>query len=442
MMSSQYPSAPSSALNAVKSIGTRQARDWWLFAALMLSYKLLLDISYDFISFAFGYQALFYNGRTPDTQLLSWLALIISLPALKRLFDDRSASGNVLSLLALFSYVPTISVISFRPDYDPNYVILIWAFWAMFYFWWRIIEPIHFRTLARIESRSIYLITAFVLSFAVIIYSYINIGFRLHFNLIEVYDIREEARQFTAPFPLNYFVSLADNLLAVIAVFCFMKGRNFTTAVLIIIIFINFSISGTKQVVFVPLLGFIGYFLFKNIESKKLLFAGTFIAAACAFESNFSNSITLNGIFTYRVLFIPAELHYAYYEYFQSHDLLFYSQSFLRPLFDGNQDNIQFIIGERTVGSYTARANNGLFSDAYMNLGAIGVFIYPIILSTFLRILDGAFNGLSDRMRLVVVLYVAFVLLGMTFTSALFTSGLLVLVFLLYSLPRNSASLA
>jgi hypothetical protein len=103
------------------------------------------------------------------------------------------------------------------------------------------------------------------------------------------------------------------------------------------------------------------------------------------------------------------------------------------------EENIQFLMGGYSIGDFSARANNGLFSDAYMNLGVVGVLIYPIILAVYLRILDGAANGLPDRIMPVIVIYVAFVLLGMTFTSALFTSGLLPLIFLLYSLPRKSS---
>ena len=118
---------------------------------------------------------------------------------------------------------------------------------------------------------------------------------------------------------------------------------------------------------------------------------------------------------------------------------MLFSQSLLKFYYDDvPRENIQFILGEYAIGEYSARANNGLFSDAYMNLGLIGVLIYPVIIAFFLRILDGAVEGLSARILFVVTIYVGFVLLGMTLTAAMLTSGLIFLVFLLYSMPRNA----
>lgn len=441
MMPRQYSTTQDSASTVLKSPTSTWTISWWHFAALMLTYKLLLDISYEFIAFAYQYQALFYNGRTLSTEILSWLCLIFSLPAMKILFNDRSASGNILFLLVIFSYIPTISVISFRSDYDTTYIVLMIIFWLLFYFWWIIMKPIHFRALSRMESRSFYIICAIALSASVLIYSYMNIGFRFHFNIIDVYEIRAEAREFIAPFPLNYLVSFADNILALLAVFFFMRGMKLTSIAILFVIFVNFSISGTKQILFLPFLGFIGYFVFKDyINSYKIIIAGILFLLASILENIVYYSSILHGIFSYRILFIPAELHYMYYDYFQSHDLLFYSQSILKPFSIAPQENIQFVIGEQAVGTFTARANNGLFSDAYMNAGIFGVLIYPLILAAYLRVLDGAIVRLPGRIRFVVVLYVAFVLLGMTLTAALFTSGLLFLIFLLYSLPRKAAT--
>ena len=155
------------------------------------------------------------------------------------------------------------------------------------------------------------------------------------------------------------------------------------------------------------------------------------------FESLLLQSNTLNTLFSYRVLFIPAELHYTYYDYFQLHDILYFSQSILKAFQTGPEpENVQFVLGEYAIGDYSARANNGLFSDAYMNLGIVGMLVYPFLLSVYLRILDGASTGLPERMLFVLVVYVGFVLLGMTLTSALLTSGLIFLIFFLYSIPR------
>jgi len=413
---------------------------WPLFVVMMIGYKILVDLSYEFVADAYGYQNLFYNGREFSAAFLSWFFIIFSIPILKFLFDDRSTSGNVLALLTLFSFIPTISAFGFRPDYDVMYKFQIGLFWLVFILAWAFIGPIRFYSLTKLESKSIFWIVAFILSASVLIYSFINVGFRLHFNLIDVYDIRTEARSFIAPFPINYLVSYADNILAVIAIFLIYRRKYAWFILLILIIFVNFSITGTKQIFFVPAIGLIGYFFIKNnFGSHIFLISGLMLLISCIFETAIFGSNILHNFFTYRVIFIPVELHHEYYQYFQTHDLLYYSQSLLKMFSYVEEENIQFLMGGYSIGDFSARANNGLFSDAYMNLGVVGVLIYPIILAVYLRILDGAANGLPDRIMPVIVIYVAFVLLGMTFTSALFTSGLLPLIFLLYSLPRKSS---
>lgn len=433
---------PGAPLRTVRTVpaSSAAARSTLLFVAGVVVYRILLDISYEYVADVYGYQQLFYSGKTVRTEVMSWVMLAIGMPIFKRVFDDRSFSGNILSLLIIFSVIPMISVFSFRSDYDLTYVLLVCIYWALFFGAWLITKPVVFPRMFQLESGQFYIIVAIILSIAVVVFSYINTGLRLFFGVIDVYDIRAEARAFEAPFGLNYVITLADNILPVIAVFLLAQRRFFMALILCFVIFINFSITGTKQILFVPLLGFIGYYGLRDFDKTyRLLAAAVFLTLLCIADSVITGGSTMHTLFTYRVLFIPAELHFSYYDYFQIHELLYYSQSVLKSFADANQENIQFVIGEFAINEYSARANNGLFSDAYMNLGLVGILIYPIILTLLLRVIEGATTGLSPRIMFVVVIYVAFVLLGMTLTSALLTSGLLFLVPLLYSLPRSAA---
>nr|WP_294810986.1 hypothetical protein [uncultured Sphingomonas sp.] len=409
------------------------------FTGLIALYKIVLDISYQYLADSYSYQGLFYNDKSFLTDVYSWILLICGIPFFKKVFADKTISGNILSILVIFSVIPTISAISYRADYELSYIWLQIIYWLVFFVLWSSMKPVKIRGLTSLRSKYFHNIVLIVLSVSVLFYSYTNTGIRLHFSLIDVYDLRAEARNFEAPFPLNYLVSLADNILPFFAVYALFQRRYFTFALVLLIIYINFSISGTKQVIFVAILGVMGYFFVKDFsQSLRLIYAAIALVILSMAESLFIGTSTLNTFFAYRVLFIPAELHYSYYSYFQTHEILYFSQSILKWLSSGEQENVQFLLGEYAIGEYTARANNGLFSDAYMNLGVVGVLVYPLLLATFLRILDGSVDDLPKRILFVVTVYVGFVLLGMTFTSALLTSGLIFLIFLLYSMPRNS----
>lgn len=410
------------------------------FTILVCGYRILLDVSYAYLDQVFSYQGLFLNKRTAFSNTLSWILLFSCIPAFKRVFDDRTISGNILSVLILFSVIPTITAISYRSDYDTSYIFLQCVYWVVMFVCWSNIDVIRITSLNRIRSERFHFFVLIVLSVSVVVYSYINTGLRLHYDLIEVYDIRAEARTFEAPFPLNYLVSLADNMLPFFAVYALFQRRYAVLFVTLLVIYVNFSVAGTKQIMFTIFLGFSGYFVFRDFgRARFLVVAALALAAISMVQSLYFDSNTLTTLFAYRVLFIPAELHFSYFSYFQVNDILYFNQSILKWLNVGpEQENIQFVLGEYSIGEFSARANNGLFSDAYMNLGGVGMLIFPPLITLYLRILDGSVEGLDPRILFVITLYVSFVLLGMTLTSALLTSGLIFVVFLLYSLPRLS----
>jgi hypothetical protein len=410
------------------------------FVFVIVLYRLLLDASYAYVSQIYSYQGLFYNGRTENSIIISWIILLLCMPIFKRIFDDESPSSLIFSLLIIFSILPAISVISFRSDYPLMYLLLLFTYWSIFSIAWFFFPKMQINSFYKFKSEYFHKIVLIALCFSVLIYSYINTGIRFHFSIIDVYDIRSEARGFIAPFPLNYIVSLADNLLPFFAVYALFRKKYLLLILVMFFIYLNFSIAGTKQIIFTLILGMAGYFFIPHYsKSYRLILASTVLLGMGLAEAYTLSSNTIVTLFAYRVLFIPAELHFSYYSYFQTHDILYFSQSILKWLFTNqNQENIQFIIGEYSIGDYTARGNNGLFSDAYMNMGIIGVFIFPVLIAFFLRLIDGAVSGISERIMFVIFIYVSFVLLGMTLTSALLTSGLLFLIPFLYSIPRTT----
>ena len=413
------------------------------FTIVVIMYKFGLDISYGYLAEIYEYQGLFYSNRSFLSTALSWIILLCSIPFIWRVFKSKSFSGNVMSILTIFSVIPTMSAIAYRQDYKISYILLQILYWSLFFIAWMLIKKISIPSFNRFRSTRFHNIVLVILLLSVIFYSYVNTGLRLHLSLIDVYDLRAEARGFEAPFPLNYLISLADNLLAFFAVYALYRKKYALFFLVMFVIYLNFSITGTKQVIFVALLGIMGYFFIKDFSrSLRLLYAATVLVALSMVESWLTGGNVLNTIFAYRVLFIPTELHYSYYQYFQIHDIMYFSQSILKWVSSIESENVQFLLGEYAIGDYTARANNGLFSDSYMNLGVVGVVIYPVVIATFLRILDGAVEGLPQRILFVVAIYVGFVLLGMTFTAALLTSGLIFLVLLMYSLPRDGGDYA
>lgn len=86
------------------------------------------------------------------------------------------------------------------------------------------------------------------------------------------------------------------------------------------------------------------------------------------------------SIFTRRLFFVPARLDFLYYDFFSSQPSLLFSNSFLRHFFEYPfHKPYPYLIGDYSgIGGENTAANNGFLATGYMQLGWLGVFLYPI----------------------------------------------------------------
>lgn len=63
--------------------------------------------------------------------------------------------------------------------------------------------------------------------------------------------------------------------------------------------------------------------------------------------------------------------------------------------------------------------------------------MFPLILIFLLKLIESVSNGVDERLMFVPVYMVALAFLSTTFTTALLTHGLLLLMLMLYCIPRN-----
>ena len=85
-------------------------------------------------------------------------------------------------------------------------------------------------------------------------------------------------------------------------------------------------------------------------------------------------------------------------------------------------------------------ANNGLFSDAYLNLGVWGVIILPIFIMILLRLFDKCMGRANISLQIGATIYVVICLMGSSFFTNLFSHGFLLLALLFCFLNKNDDS--
>lgn len=414
------------------------SRETALLSCALITYRILLDLGYSkIVAVVYGYQDFRAEGL-PERWLLSWTILFGALPMIMRAMKRESISGNVIAVLICISFVPTTTLIAYDSRYPLTYICLILLYWIVLIRSCELIPPI--RIFDRpLRSHLPHGLIASVLATTVLYISWRFTGLRLHFGLFDVYDLRTEARGFDTSPLIGYLATSADNILPVLIAYHLRRRWMLVGLALGVVMLLNYGISGTKQVLFLLIFAALSARVPEGIRLNKLIFICTALVVIAAIaEFVIAGSVVLTTLSLYRIHFIPAHLHWVYYDFFQKNPLLYLTQSALKFFVDSPYtENVQFLIGEYQIGDFTARANNGLFSDAYMNFGAFGVIPFAMAVALVLKILDGAAEELPSGVRFVVVIALSFVFLGLPVFTALLSAGVALLAIMLSTLPRH-----
>lgn len=398
----------------------------------LIIYRILLDICYsNYISPIYEYTG-FYNNKTASSYFLSWLFLCPFLFFLPILYKKKNISSAVVILFALGSIIPTSSLFAFMPPKN-NFFILSFLYWFFLFIFFFTIPTIKIPRL-NFKPKTFIIIIQIIFILTVLYVSYKFTHFRFHFNLYDVYDLRFEARNYNIPTIFNYILSASGTILPLFFIWHIMRKKKKQAIIIGIVILLNFGIAGHKSIVFKLLLAILGYYFFQFKIIKYFGWGFALLSAIALLESTFIKTFNFISLIINRVIFSPSLLNYFYYDFFSSHEKDYFRQGFLKYFgFQSSYNTpIDFIIGEQYFGNDLIRANNGLFSDAYMNLGVFGVFFQPIILIVILKLIDSFSKGIDERLLFIVIVGCYTALISTTFSTALLTSGLLLSMLVLY----------
>ena len=416
-----------------------KTRNIYLLVGIVI-YKVLCDYAYDnIISRLFDYQR-FENDATFKSMCVSWFMLLLLSPLIVKTNFEQKLSSGIMKVLILISLIPTCTMIGFHSSYETEYIVLIFLYWLLFLIANLYMPKIVINNPGFGASLKLDKIFIVFLCLAIIFISWRYTGFRFQYDIYNVYDVRVEARGYEIGTLLGYLLTFADNILPIALVYSLYKKKKFTALFISLIIFLNFGISASKQVMFLLFLSLLGYYFIKDLKyTNRFVWVFVGLLSFGILEFTFLNTFVISLFSTYRVFFIPAKLHYSYYEFFSQNELDYFRQSFFKLFLESPyKDNIGFIIGHEDSGEWGGRANNGLFSDAYYNFGIVGVITFPVLVVILMKLLDGSVKGLNERFLFIIVISVSFILNNLPFSTALFSAGLGALIVYLNLLKRES----
>ena len=148
--------------------------------------------------------------------------------------------------------------------------------------------------------------------------------------------------------------------------------------------------------------------------------------------------IVLPSMFVRRVLFVPADIKFEYYEFFENREKLHFSEGMIGKIFKMEpvyDKEIALIIGDE-LGEVGSSCNTGYLADAYANLGTLGVILFGLLLFLILKVLDIALKKEDFVANFSVVSYSLYTLNDGALLTRLLTGGLALLIVMLI-LERN-----
>ncbi len=260
---------------------------------------------------------------------------------------------------------------------------------------------------------------------------------RLNFDLSLVYEVREEFLEDAAPFA-GYLIPWQGYVVNPVLLLIGLRRRS----VLLISIALAlqaalFAMTGFRAFLFSPVLMVTLYRLGVRRRIVALALCGAMaIIVIARLIYVVTNEPLVPSLLVYRLLFIPAELHFWYYDFFGIHGqpLLLLSQSALSAFSPQHYGApIADVIGWQYMGS-NASANVGLFGDAFANFGFAGCAIYALLFAVVLKAMDAAGRLTPPRIAAGLVSVPAFQLVNSGLLTTLATHGLALTIIALWLL--------
>lgn len=416
-----------------------------MFFAGIALYRLFLDTAYfNILVPIFSYSG-YGDYSTNDSLLLSWLLLFLFYLVGWRVFFNKSevASCMVLYILGLIAFVPFTTCV-YAGVLMADLIVFFCLYWLILLFSHNLLLKVPITRFSRlkisyftIDDRMVKIVGILSLVLVLLI-SFVYTGFRLHFDLSDVYGLRTEARLFQMPLILSYLFSCTKAINPVLMAYSLVKKNYFVAFLFIFTQMLSFGVDGMKATFLMPFIVLAVVFLLKEkystIKIKYLLLWGlTLVIIISLAEFFLFNTYSLSSLFVRRFLFVPRYLDYCYFDFFQQNEPDFFRSSFLRHfgfISPYAYQGITFIIGALYFNQPYMNCSNGFFSDAITNFGLYGIVIMPLFLVIVLRIFDKSVLHLDRRMTLAPIILFTLGINSTFIFTELLTHGLLFLMLL------------
>lgn len=406
---------------------------------LLFIYKIIMDGLYVFfITPYYSYMGMDYNSNVIKV-IVSFLVFFIASFQIIKVYNSKKPSSLIAYLINLVYFIPGSTFFAFS-TVDENYFVFYSLYWIIFNGYYNLIPAIDFGFIRfKNQKRVFYIILVLIIIGTIYITGRYN-GFRLHFGLFNVYELRAAVSEIALPGILGYFRPIASSLIPIGAIIFLKRKQYFFFSVFVFLQLFLFAFGGHKTTLFVLVVAIVSIIFIKRNHKSKIIYLlmGINLIGIC--ESMLTGGLSnIIAIFQRRNMFTTNLISLWYYEYFSVNGADFLRQSFLRHF--GFVSKYETPIPQMISLLYTGRlggANNGMIGDAYANFGWLGLLFYPIILVLAFRFFDYCTKGLDINIVFVTSVIFAINIINSSLFTVMLTHGFVFITLILYLISNRS----
>jgi hypothetical protein len=269
--------------------------------------------------------------------------------------------------------------------------------------------------------------------------SYINLSFA------KVYDYRSLIYENIITGPMSYLVPWTGKCANIVLLsYALWRKKNGWFAIIAALQLLLFALASNKEYIFYPLICLFFYFehrwRYKTAHMIMLTMALLNMIAWGVYLA--FGSIDFGAVVLMRTFFSQALNSFQYFDFFQVHQFVLWSNSILSSLSANPYDvPVAEIIGAGRYGiNGDTFANTGYLGSGYMHCGATGTVLYAVLVGAMLKFFD-VFAG--PRTPLAMGGTLAFVaaaqLINVDLTTVFVSSGVFLSYILLFLLRGSAA---
>lgn len=354
---------------------------------IIANYYVLCDLYVKIVYPIFNFGDMSYDPR--GNRLFEIFLLLLTAVILPQKIKEPSDIYNWIYFIILIIPASVLSVEQGSNRF--HFFLMTAALWMLILIQYLIKAILKNRTVEinmgykYLPYRSVLFIIIITLVFLVL-----QVRGEFNFNISEVYAYRFDISS-NMPFALRYLLSIAAISLVGYCSALALHRKDFKLLFLIVITgVLYFGFSSHKAMLFYPLAVIALYYVLKLPRPHLIIIICICVLSVVTIIFTSDEFLTLGSMFANRIIFLPNQINFHYFDYFSSNPHMLWAESKISfGLLESELPmSVMNYIGGLMTGDYDVGANTGWVANAYMNAGIIGISLYAVIVSFLYFLID------------------------------------------------------